>query len=262
MSGGVYDGRLDHIIEITAKSGFTGVEPETRFLGKLSDPILLKQVLEQHDVALPALTLVEDWLLPEETAEEKQSAEDCLDILSHFPGTVLNLCQMPGKNRNNLEERQRNLLSCVNTIAKRATDRGIKVGYHPNSPSGSVFRTEEDYKILLNGLDSDHLGFIADAGHIAKAGMDPLSIVREYFPLLNHIHYKDMFADGSWAPMGAGVIDDQAITRFLVDSGYKGWIVVEDECTEAITDPDGVTLADGRYVVDNLLPLLASEVAY
>jgi inosose dehydratase len=256
MSGGKYDGRLDHIIAVTANAGFLGIEPETRFLGKLADPVLLTDTLAQHNVELPALTLVEDWLLPKETKPERDRAEQCFEMLRHFPDTILNLCQMPGADRNHLEERQQNLLHCVNAIAERACDYGIKVGYHPNSPSGSVYRTEQDYKILLNGLDERFIGFIADAGHIAKGGMDPLSIVKEYFARLNHIHYKDMDKDGQWASMGQGCIDDKAITQFLVDAGFNGWIVVEDECDLAMTDPDGVTMADGRYVKDNLLPIV------
>lgn len=257
MSGGKYDGRLDHILGIASKAGFAGVEPETRFLGTLEEPALLKEALGSNGVELPALTLVEDWLSPKETADEFESAEACLEILENFPGTLLNLCQMPGADRENLLERQKNLLSCVNEIARRATDKGIKVGYHPNSPASSIYRTEEDYKILLDGLDSRYIGYIPDAGHIAKGGMNPLAIIKEYFETVVHVHIKDMYDDGRWAPLGLGDIDDQEITRFLVDKGFDGWIVVEDECDEAVVDPDQIAANDGVYVAEKLIPIVA-----
>ena len=259
MSGGRYDGRLDHIIAVAAAAGFAGVEPETRFLGALVDPARLAARLAEFKLELPALTLVEDWRGPEETADERRRADACLELLGHFPRTLLNLCQMPGRDRSDLAERQRNLLRCVNAIAARAHDRGIRVGYHPNSPAGSVFRTAEDYEVLLTGLDERYLGYIPDAGHIAKGGMDPLESIRRYYARVNHVHFKDIDAAGRWAAMGRGVIDDRAITRFLVGQGYDGWIVVEDECEAAVTDPDGVTMGDGAYVNTVLRPLVAAS---
>lgn len=255
MSGGVYDGRLDHIITVAAKAGFAGVESETRFLGKLSDHGLLAEALATAGIAMPALTLVEDWLLPEETAEERERADACIELLTHFPGTLLNICQMPGEDRENLAERQANLLSCANAIARRAADKGIRSGYHPNSPPGSIYRTEADYEILLAGLDRDCLGYIPDTGHMAKGGMDPAAVIARYMDQVVHVHYKDMNTAGEWEPMGGGAIDHEAITSQLATAGYDGWIVVEDECHAAIGDPDGIAMGDGEYVNRVLAPL-------
>ena len=171
-----------------------------------------------------------------------------MDFLSHFPDTIYLPVQMPGKDRSNLEERQKNLLSCVNALAERASARGIKCSYHPNSPMGSVFRTEEDYKILLNGLNNKFIGYCPDVGHIAKVNMDPLSIIKQYRELINLVHYKDMFADGRWAQTGEGVIPFKEITEYLISTGFEGWIIMEDEADQAVTDPDGVTRKDGEYV--------------
>ena len=258
MSGGVYDGRLDHIIKVTAEAGYAGVESETRFLGVLSDPVQLAEHLAAAKVAMPALTLVEDWLLPEETDAERARADACIEILTHFPDTILNICQMPGRDRKNLPERQKNLLLNANAIARRAADRGIRSGYHPNSPGGSVFRTEADYEILLNGLDQGVLGYIPDSGHIAKGGMDPAAIIQQYFSQVVHVHFKDMDEAGHWQPMGGGDLDHVGITQFLAANHYNGWIVVEDECHDAIGDPDSVTKRDGAYCNSVLLPLVTS----
>lgn len=256
MPGEQYKGKLDHIMSIASKAGFTGIEAETSFFGNLSDHKKMKETLDKHNLQLAALCHVEDWLNPRETDEEKENADKWIDFLSYFPGTIYLLVQMPGMNRKNLEERQKNLISCVNAIAKRASGKGIECSYHPNSPEGSVFRTYEDYKILLSGLNNDLIGYTPDVGHIAKAGMDPVEIVKEYRSLINLIHYKDMFKDGTWAPTGEGIIDFHDITHYLLDTYYKGWIIMEDECDRAITDPDGLTLDDGKFINKNLKPML------
>jgi inosose dehydratase len=256
MPGESYKGKLDHIMGIASKAGFKGIEPETSFFGDLSDPAKMKDILDKHNLELTALCHVEDWLNPRETEEEKANAEKWMKFLSHFPETIYLLVQMPGNDRNNLKERQQNLLNCVNSIAQRANGAGIECSYHPNSPEGSIYRTYEDYKILLDGLNSDWIGYTPDVGHIAKVDMDPLAIVKEYRSLVNLIHYKDIFEDGRWAPTGQGIIDFKEITQYLIDSDFKGWIVMEDECDQAINDPDGVTMDDGVYIRDNIKPLL------
>lgn len=256
MPGESYKGKLDHIMGVVSAAGFTGIEPETSFFGDLTDPIKMKDTLAKHNLELSVLCHVEDWKNPKETGDERTRAQQWITYLSHFPSAVYLPVQMPGKDRNHLQERQNNLLSCVNAVAERASDKGIQCSYHPNSPMGSVFRTEEDYEILLNGLNPKHIGYTPDVGHIAKAGMDPLTIIKRYRAMVNLVHYKDMHADGRWAQTGEGVIQFKEITSYLIDTNYEGWIVMEDECDQAITDPDGVTRKDGVYARAKITPLL------
>lgn len=256
MPGEQYKGKLEHIMEIVSQAGFQGIEPETSFLRHLSDPVLMQEALKKHNQELAVLCLVEDWLMPQETKQEQEHADQWIDFMQHFPETLFLLVQMPGKDRSDLQVRQQNMLKCVNQVARRAADKGIACSYHPNSPAGSVFRTEEDYKILLNGLDASVIQYTPDVGHIAKGGMDPLAIIRQYRELVNCVHYKDMFENGDWAPMGKGIIDFNGITKALRSTDFEGWIILEDECDEAITNPDGVTLTDGVYMKDILRPML------
>lgn len=259
MSGKKYLDKLEHIIQIAAQAQYVGLEPETQFLGRLWEPALMHETLAANGLKLAALTLVEDWLHPVETDAERAHADKTIEFLQRFPGTMLAIVQMPGKDRANLRERQENLLKCVNAIAKRAHNRGIACSYHPNSPGGSVVRTEEDYHFFLNGLDHAVIGYAPDVGHIAAGGMDPLAIIQRYRSLVNHVHYKDMGSDGEWAAMGDGVIDFTGITTYLRDSGYDGWIIVEYECPRAVDEPDAVTLEDGIYVRDQLLPIVTKS---
>ncbi len=257
MPGESYKGKLDHIMGVAQRAGFTGIEPETSFFGDLADPVKMKEALDKHNLELTALCHVEDWRNPKETEGERANAEQWMDFLWHFPDTIYLLVQMPGSDREHLQERQQNLLSCVNAIAQRAKDRGIECSYHPNSPEGSIYRTREDYHILLDGLNPDWIGYTPDVGHIARVDMDPLAIIKEYRSLVNMVHYKDMFADGQWAPTGKGIIDFRGITQYLIDSNFEGWIVMEDECDKAITEPDEVTMEDGVYIDTEIRPLVS-----
>lgn len=256
MPGEQYKGKLEHIMNISKQAGFTGIEPETSFFQHLEDPYKMKDALAQNDMELAVLCYVEDWLSPKETDDERERADKWISFLSHFPDTIFLTVQMPQSDRSNLKERQRNAINCFNDIARRAAEKGIKCSNHPNSPGGSVFRIESDYEVLLNGLDHEAVGYCPDVGHMAKGGMDPLEVMKQYRSLINLVHYKDMFQDGRWAATGDGDIDMKAITNYLVDTNYEGWIIMEDECDEAITNPDGLTLRDGKYIDESIRPLL------
>ena len=256
MPGEMYKGRLGHIMKTANTAGFSGIEPETSFFGDLTDPLKMKDALQQNGLELTALCHVEDWRNTIETDEERMHSDQWLEFLKHFPEAMYLLVQMPGTDRKDLRERQQNLLSCVNSIAERASNVGTKCSYHPNSPEGSIYRTEVDYETLLNGLNGDWIGYTPDVGHMAKVNMDPLTIIKQYRELINLVHYKDMYADGRWAATGDGVIEFEQITQYLIDTGYEGWIVMEDECDKAIIDPDGVTLDDGNWISRQLIPLV------
>jgi inosose dehydratase len=261
MSGQRYVGQLPHLTQVIAGAGFAGIEPETGMLGAYyADPAALKDVLAQRGLALGALTLVPDWLGPVETELERAEAERVFNYLRAFPGTRLILVQMPGRDRSNLRQRQQNALACINAVAARAAERGIACSYHPNSPPGSVFRTLEDYQILLDGLDSRVISFAPDTGHVAKGGIDVLELFETYRSLIQHVHFKDMTAAGEWTAMGAGVIDFPRIVTRLRDTGYGGWIMVEEESAEAETDPDAATAQNGVYLRQALLPLVQENI--
>jgi inosose dehydratase len=254
---GRYVGKLPHILKVVEDAGFAGIEPETCMLGKYyQDPLLLKDLLDRHGLQLGAITLVCDWADPVETDEERAEAERLLDYMAAFPGTHLMLCQMPGRDRAKLRQRQENAIACANAVAARAADRGIVSSFHPNSPPGSVFRVLEDYEILLDGLDDRVVGYAPDSGHIAAGGIDVYALLETYRSTIAHVHFKDIDAAGEWAAMGAGVIDFPRIVTMLRDTGYTGWIMVEEESAAAESEPDAATLQNGDYLRQALWPLV------
>jgi inosose dehydratase len=248
-----YKDSLEHILGVIVQGKQQGIEMEVCMLGAYREhPVELRALLQSKNIELAALCLVCDWALPQETIEESREADFAIDFVKAFPGAILQLCQMPGKDRENLEIRQKNALSCLHAVARRAQVQGIKSAFHPNSPPSSIWRIESDYDILLRNMDPKVLSFCPDVGHIAKGGMDPLKLFRENIDLIAHVHYKDMSKEGVWESMGRGCLPFVELSQFLEESGYHGWIMVEEESESALTDPDKVTLDNCSYI-DNIL---------
>lgn len=248
---------LPHIMDVIADGGFRGLDTQVVMLGRFyNDPLYLKEEMQKRNLELAALTLSLKWLNNEETSEEHKTADYFIQYLKHFPNALLNVVQMPGSNRDELQLRQRNVLNCVNSIARRASEQGIVTAFHPNSPPGSLFRIEEDYKVLFDGLDLDVIGYTPDAGHIAAGGMNVPEIFETYRPFIKHVHFKDASAKHVWEAMGEGVIDFPRIVKHLKETEYNGWIMVEEESEKAVVDPDGAMMANSRYVKEQLIPLV------
>ena len=252
-SGAHWENSLAHMIEVSAKAGMAGIEPIFSWMGDLADPVKLAECLKEHNIELAAIAFSQNWNDPEETDQERADADRAIDLLRHFPEALLCTVQLP-TGRHDLEQRRNNLVANVNAVSRRAVDAGVSCTYHPNSPDTSTNRTEEDYRVILEGLDVSVTGWTPDVGHIINGGMDPLAKMKEYESLINLVHYKDWDGNPGITLMGEGKVDFQGITQWLHDRNYDGWIICEDEAPQALEDPDGVTIHDGKWIEEALLP--------
>jgi inosose dehydratase len=254
-NGQTYEGQLGHMIEVIANAGFTGIQPIYSWMGDLKDAGRLEAKLNEQGIELAALSLAMDWNGTEESEMEREEADQAIRLLQRFPGAILCTVQKPS-GRHELTSRRQSLVNIVNSVSRRAMERGVPCSFHPNSPHTSITRTEEDYRVILESLDSEATGWTPDVGHIINGGMDPLEKMKEYASMINHMHYKDWDGAPEFALMGKGKVDLLAITQWLKDRDYKGWIVCEDEGKEALEDPDAVTLHDGQWIKEELSPQL------
>ncbi len=254
-NGTTHQGRLGHMIEIIAKAGFTGIQPIFTWMGDLVNPDLLADKLNEQGIELAGLALALEWNGKQETENERKIADNAIALLDRFPKAVLNTVQIP-TGRHDLIDRQKSLVNIVNEVSQRAHNKGITCSYHPNSPHSSIIRTSEDYKAVLENLNENVTGWTPDVGHIINGGMDPLAKMKEYQSLINHVHYKDWNGTPEWTIMGKGKVELLAITQWLKNIKYAGWIICEDEGPEALEDPDFVTLHDGNWIKNDLIPAL------
>lgn len=241
-----YSGRVEHMVRVAAAAGFQGLEPELVMLGDSWTVPGLAGVLGRHGIALAALVLAQPWRTAAETDAERADADRAVAAAAAL-GARLVLVPLPGPDRADLLERQRATIACMDVVARRAADAGVASTFHPNSPPGSLFRTAADYVVMADLLPA-HIGYTPDVGHIAKGGMDPLTVIREWGARVDHVHVKDLGADGGWAPTGAGVVDIAGVLNHLKAIGYSGWVTFEDESPQAEADPDGAAGRNADWI--------------
>jgi inosose dehydratase len=84
--------------------------------------------------------------------------------------------------------------------------------------------TRDEVYAIMEAADTKVLKFCPDVGQLAKAGADPVKIVKDFLPLVRHAHVKD-FNGGEhflgYCPLGQGRVDVAAIMDLLEKADLK-----------------------------------------
>jgi len=125
-------------------------------------------------------------------------------------------------------ESKRNVISSLNDYAKAATDAGLGTGLHQHT--GTAIDSEEEVYTVMHGVDTRYCKFAPDVGQLQKGGADAAKVVKEFVPILVHMHLKD-FAGGpyfaGYCPLGQGKVDLVSILNTMEGAGHPVNIMVE-----------------------------------
>ncbi|SEO53233.1 sugar phosphate isomerase/epimerase [Paenibacillus sp. OV219] len=130
-------------------------------------------------------------------------------------------------------EGYRSVRNDLRQVASQVTDLGLRAGYHNHD---FEFHTSLDGQYALDYvLELDPVNPVypeIDTYWVKKAGLDPLSYIRQYAGRMPILHLKDMTSDGReyFAEIGTGVIDFVPIIAWGEQSGVEWYCVEQDYC--------------------------------
>ncbi|MEC7102742.1 MAG: TIM barrel protein, partial [Actinomycetota bacterium] len=165
---------------------------------------------------------------------------------------------------------RRRYLERVRKIGTIAGENGLRAVFHQHAGTNVEFLDEVE--ALFADVDHECLGMCLDTGHLAYAGIDPVSAIDHFSDRIDHVHFKDVngrvlaqareegwdfwqaIAAGIFCPIGEGVVDFPGVIGSLSSLGFSGTATIEqDRPPDSSTDP----LADLRASVAHLSPLLS-----
>ena len=143
------------------------------------------------------------------------------------------------------------MASTLDRVGQVALQHGVRASFHNHV--GSFIETREEIDELFSRVNRELVFQGPDLGHLAWAGGDPVSFIRDYADAITTLHIKDINPDvlaqgvlakwtysqfseaGIFTELGQGMVDFPAVFAALKQSGFSGWVVVETDVTQLPT---------------------------
>jgi inosose dehydratase len=140
------------------------------------------------------------------------------------------------------KEHKTNIVAMLNDCSKMLTDAGLTAALHQHT--GTCIETRDEVYAVLDAVDTRYVKFGPDIGQLQKGGSDPVKVVKDYLPVVRHMHLKDY--DGGpnflgYCPLGQGKVDIPAILDVAEAANMKGMIMVELDASRAMPIGAGET---------------------
>lgn len=223
-------------------------------------PVALADVSKHDDGVTAALKVAE--------LMHRAGYEKAFIVLADDNGTVPERTQNAGRIQPNMGLTDAQWIDYAHgaeKIAKAVKEAfGIRTVFHHHC-AGYV-ETPQEIDKLLSLTDPELLGLCLDMGHYAFGGGDPVEALKMYSDRIWHVHFKDFDPEiakdskqangdyfdaikrGVFCELGKGGVDFEAIVALLRQSGYKDWIVVEQDILPGMGNPKICAQSNRNYI--------------
>lgn len=245
----------ERVLAAIADAGYAGTELGPP--GYLGEAAVLGDRLAEHGLALTGGFVPMRFSEPEHWDADRAGLQRTLDLLAAAGARDARpvLCDAGGLERLanpgrggadaalRLDDRRwRRLLDGVARAAEAIRAHGFEPVFHHHV--GSYVEAPVEIERLL--ADSD-VPLLLDSGHLAFAGGDPLTALRDWGERIELIHLKDVRMDvraqvhaeradmltawrrGVFCRLGDGDLDLDGLCGALAGRGYAGWVVIEQD---------------------------------
>ena len=139
-----------------------------------------------------------------------------------------------------------NILAALNEVGRALTDLGLTPVLHQHT--GTCIETRDETYAIMEAVDTRYMKFGPDIGQLQKGGADPVQVVKDFLPLVQHMHLKD-FSGGEaflgYCPLGQGKVNLPAILAMMDGKKIDGMVMVEldSSANPPVTARDAATTA-------------------
>jgi len=120
------------------------------------------------------------------------------------------------------------IVTTLNELGKAVTDMGLTPVLHQHT--GTCVETREETYAVMEAVDTRVMKFGPDIGQLQKGGSDPVKVVKDFLPLVQHMHPKDYVGGKEYlgyCPLGEGKVDIPAILAMMDGRKTAGLVMVE-----------------------------------
>jgi inosose dehydratase len=127
-----------------------------------------------------------------------------------------------------LADHKANIVAALDDMGRALADIGVVGVLHQHTDT--CVETRDETYAVMESVDTRVVKFGPDVGQLQKGGSDPVKVVKDFLPVIRHVHLKDY--DGGehylgYCPLGMGKVDIAAIVDLLDGSGNDLMIMAE-----------------------------------
>jgi inosose dehydratase len=244
------------ILDEMSECGYTGTE-----LGPYgylpTEAETLQSALRARSLAMLSSFVPVSLADPARIAETTRAIRDVGKLLSALGAPCIVLADAQSTERENVagrvaagapaltSEQWRNVARIAGEAERIAGEFGLDLVFHPHV--ATFVETPLETERFFDAVSASSIGLCLDTGHCYYGGGDPVAIAKQYREILRYVHIKDIdpavLADsnrkklnfdqaitaGVFSQIGEGRIDFLSFFQTLLQNGYRGWCVVEQD---------------------------------
>jgi inosose dehydratase len=120
------------------------------------------------------------------------------------------------------------ILTTLNELGKAVTDMELTPVLHQHT--GTCVESRDETYAVMEAVDTRVMKFGPDIGQLQKGGSDPVQVVKDFLPLVQHMHLKDYVGGAEYlgyCPLGQGKVNIPAILGMMEGRKTAGLVMVE-----------------------------------
>lgn len=222
--------QVEDAIDTVASLGFYGFETFGDVLAKWEPRGGLAPVLQAKKLPLISGYCTVNLTEPAKKNDEMAKAKKWCSLIKQSNGRIFVVGPNPVKRDTyDFSANKANIVSTLNELAKLVEQEGLTPVLHQHT--GTCVESRDETYAVLEAVDTRHLKFGPDVGQLTKGGQDAVKVVKDFLPIVQHMHLKDYNGKDShllgYCPLGEGQVNVPAILKMMNGRMISGMVMVE-----------------------------------
>src|SRR5690242_7273587 len=220
---------VEAAIRDIASLGFYGIELFGNQIEAMEAKGGVGALLEEHKLPLISAYCNTNLSAPEQRKESIAKTLEWAKLVKKYNGRVI-VVGPNGVKRDSYDFKAHkdDIVAALNELGEAVTDMGLTPVLHQHT--GTCVETRDETYAVLEAMDTRVMKFGPDIGQLQKGGSDPVKVVKDFLPLVQHMHLKD-YSGGAeylgYCPLGQGKVDIPAILSMMNGRKTAGLVMVE-----------------------------------
>jgi inosose dehydratase len=218
------------IFKDVSELGFAGLELFDWQINSLESQGLLAGLVAKYKLPLVSSYTGINLTDPAMRAQTIAAAVSVGTIMKKYGGRtiVIGPSGRVGGPAYNFSEHKQNIVTTLNELGKAITDIGLCAALHQHT--GTAVETRDETYQTMEAVDTRYVKFGPDIGQLQKGGVDPVEVVKQFLPIVQHMHFKDWNggpAMAGYCALGLGKVDLSGVLDLMEGRKLEGMIMVE-----------------------------------